>query len=430
MEDNEVANPSRRQFLGIVGAFTAVSAAVAIKNSIPQPIREGLSNNPDTTPTPTSTPTPTAQPTEAPKAQPTVEKPDPGFDRVNAMVTKRLGSPERLDMEREYVQWAQTLEQIDNGFLGVFDTKLRGKLLDKRFAIREKGDARLRKLSKEEDDWAQNNHFHPESLAICIDSYNEAKDILKSKFREPGGGENFYNLFRPDLVTMAKTKKSEFTLSDLVDMQTRENSIDEMLINPGGMLYLIGRETGTSLPPNNQIYLFVNIGENPAKDMLARAYPEGSDPDDPDKAKRLIGALEKICQDLSKKGPLKYSADNVPGSKISGDIGSYQALPETFLRENEFFGKYFGRTWNPFGLEATVLAYLFLAHGWAWKTAEGEQKYQIGYLKNSIEGKNRKQFRQEALIKWNGNLAEDTLTWANKYYDEVIYPRYLPKKAA
>ena len=419
-------NPSRRLLLGTVVAFAAASAAAAVKNNILQPIREGLSNNPDTTPTPTSTLTPTTQPTETPTPQPTKEKPDLGFNRLKEILALLLASKERLQKEKEYVGWAQTLEQIDNGFLGVFDVNLRGKLLDKRFAIREKGDPRLHLLSPDDRDWALKNGYHPESMAICIDSYNEAKDILKSKFREPGGGENFYSLFRPDLVTMANTGHQKFTKSDLTDIQTRENSLDEMLINPGGMLYLINRETGMNLPPSNLRYLFVNLGKNPADKMLARAYPENKEPG---KAKRLISALEKICQKLSQKG-LIYNADNVPGSELSGDIGSYQALPETFLRENEFFEQNFGKTWNPFGLEATVLAYLFLAHGWAWKTSKGEQKYQIGYLKNSIDGKIRKQFRLEALIKWNGNLAEDALTWANKYYDEVIYPGYLAKKAA
>lgn len=359
--------------------------------------------------------------------QPDLKKePDPGFDRLNEILALPLSSKIRLSKEGEYVEWTQTLEQIDNGFLGVFNVNLRGKLLDKRFALREKGHPRLLSLSKDDRDWAIKNGFHPESLAICIDSYNEAKKILQDKFTDLGG-QQFYEIFRPDLVTLAHSKKSEFTLNDLANMQGRKDSADEMLINPGGLLYLIHRETGMNLAPSGLRYLFVNLGENPAVKMLARAYPEDKEPE---KARGLIAALKKICQKLSRKGPLNYEADNVPGSELSGDIGSYQALPETFLREDEFSEKVFGKAWNPYGLEAVTLAYLFLAHGWAWKTPDGKQHYQIGYLKNSINGKNRKPFRMDALIKWNSTLAEETLKWAEKYYDEVVEPRFLAKRVA
>jgi len=344
------------------------------------------------------------------------EEIDHGFNRLNEILALPLTSEIRLQKEAEYVEWAESLEQIDNGFLGVFDTNLRGKLLDKRFSLREKGHPNLPQLTGENRVWAENNRFHPESFAVCIDSYNEAKEILHRKF-EKLRGEQFYEIFRPDLAALSKQEDSGFSKVDLVDLQTRENSVDELLMNPGGMLYLINRETGMGLSPRGLRYLFVHIGNEPAKNALLRTYPESREPG---KAKGLITALENICQKLSAGGPLKYRADNVPGSSLSGDIGSYQALTETFQRENKFSETFFNRSFNPFGLEAVVLAYLFLAHGWAWKTPAGKQQYQIGYLKDSIDGKDRSTFRKDALIKWNETLAKETLEWAEKYYKEVI----------
>lgn len=425
--DEEVEDPAKRRTLKIIQAALVGTGALYVASKIPQPIK-ALST---TQVTPTADLQQTDQTTEVPVDQPIVkENPDSGFNRINEMVTFPLGSTKRLLQENEYVDWAQTLEQIDNGFLGVFDVKLRGKLLDKRFALREKGDPNLRKLSDDDRKWALDNGFHPDSLAICIDSYNEALGILKSKFRELGG-KKFYQVFRPDLVHQAKVGK--FSQRELDQMMADENSVETLLMNPGGMLYLASRETGMNLAPGGLGYNFVNLGSSSAAEMLTKFY---KDRGEPETAVKLISDLEDICKILSENGPINYVSSFLAGSDLSGDIGSNQFRPDTLKAEINFFKENFGILFNPYSLKAPTLAFLFLARGLTIKNNKGEViDYRYGYLKDSKyeadpEKKNRKEFRRKALIKWNETLQEKILQWANKYYDEVIYPRSLPKRVA
>jgi len=272
--------------------------------------------------------------------------------------TDKRDSFENIYLSR--VEINPTLKGIDQGFWVFADSSNRAKLLNLRWALREKGEG-LRPLPQEKIDWAKSQNIKPEVLAIAIDAYEKARIIAK------------------DLIDAQKLRDDETKVTP-----------DEVLINPGGMAQLIDYETGDV--HHYSRYSFTNIGDGVSIEQFKgdSVYID-----------RMTKSLTDLCREISKNTGLKFDAARIPGSKPvnpndGGGAISIQFMPDNALSIYDMVLDYTKdkTKLNVFDVtDATVMAYIFLARHESYYPRYG---YRRGVIKDQIN----------ALRKWNDDTNE------------------------
>lgn len=351
--------------LGILAKFNADKTAVDIQN-------KNIQNSLATTSTKKQT---TEQNTESSAKIFQIEK-------ANIILNSIPGSPERKKAETDYTSEvinSYNLQYLDQAFWFITNTDNRIQLLEERWKMRESGSFGLKKLEKQEREFAKNNNFHPEWIAICKDSYLEAKNILQKKMNNLGK-VNFIKEFRPDL-------------EDLVDPKLI--SLEDIILPIGVLIGIAWNES--KVTKNGKIYALANIGPLPAFD-----YSDAKD--------KFID----LSQFLSINS-VKYNYKMMPGSN-TGDIGSVQFRPDTAIEYNNFFQKHIGFRFNPYGLEAVTAACLMLSIGHKWKNEETKKdEYRYGFIQGGEKGGKIAQHQATALQRWNQKSVDSILDWNEKY---------------
>lgn len=382
---------------------------------------------------------PETQPPPPPENRETDKK-----NKLNKILSLRLDDPNRQILEKDYVNWATSLEEVDLGLLGVVNSGSRIALLEKRYSLRMPETPNHRPLAKDQIDWAEAEGIHPETLGISLEAREIAIRILPEILRKKGieaqrkelegriaRGEleksilsSFENdpqfaeaikkkgieSFRPDIAE--KVKKGELAGKVLENLT---NNPEFMLLSAGGMSRLIVTESGIGIARAQNIfgraidklvgrdwimYGFANIGKKPAVEMTidTRAFPKK--PNDE--------AITFLAQVLSQKTGLEFMPENIPGSEkdvnsVTGGALGIQIMPARAREMYENLKQYFKpddplpHSLDPKG--SAVLAYLFLAQG-----AVNEDGYQPGYVKGPLMEKGRdisQGFNTEAIKTWN-----------------------------
>ncbi|MCL4366412.1 hypothetical protein M1437_04255 [Patescibacteria group bacterium] len=361
--------------------------------------------------------------------------------------------------EKEYVERClqdsdpkRKLERIDRGLMVIGDYRQRIRLIEERWKLRQEGQTGLRMLTDEEITWAANQNndgttlgIHPEVLAICTDAYFQARELLLQLQTEKG--DKFLRYLRPDLYLMKEKGELPAELEARLDNLT----IDEVLMNPGGMAELVCRETDPQIPKfkdaNGAVtkyyrYGIAHIGHVAAKPQLKTHATEETDENKKERELQessLTKLIGKISEDTKIQiGPneftmINYNEDRVIGSEAQeGDIRAgalgFQFMPFTALAEYDFNKQSFGKGINPFGLEAIVGAYIMLTRGTiSVEQSTGYKAYQkFGYLRGTYtrQGKPElgRSLREDAIDKWNSHQYEinKVLETADNYYEKII----------
>lgn len=342
--------------------------------------------------------------------QPKSVEDEHGFSRCNKILKTPLfpdtenrreyEKSDRYQKEKGYVEWAKTLEQIDNGLSVVVDCDLRAQLINKRYALRKEGLYGLRKLTQAEQTWCLTHNVHPEGLAMCTDAYFEARKILVNLW-EKMGGKNFLSQYRPDLPENIRQALAQSS-----------DNIDDLLINPGGLLGIALNETVMMVNGINGIGKvqcpFINIGTQPAIEMIKQNYPKEAD--------KRISDLRKLCTILKQEGQLEYITENMSASKTADIFLQYSidtAIELANTQDVDFNFKFTPA--HP--QKALVGAILHLFRGQVRKNENGQMEIErYGYKK----GDQWKKFREGSLAKWNPTLVNSNLFWAEDYSDEII----------
>lgn len=338
--------------------------------------------------TPKSIPKPNTEPFKPPE----IIKPPEGninLELANKILNLPPNGPERLNLEKNYVTQAQTLEEIDRGFWTVCDKDLRVTLLNKRLKIREEkiaksGDEELKKEWEEKKKWAIGQKINPEVLGICMDAYPKALEII-NKLRDR---------LRPDLKGV-----------NII--------IEDLLLSPGGMARLVCFETGLSLS-DNLSNGFSNIGQVRALSQI-NTNTDGF-PNDPE-------ALGILTQHLSEDNGLKFNKDTTPGSywgdhnlnKSGGAIG-LQFMPGAALEVYNLLQEVRYK-FNPFDPVSSVIgAWVFLAKRIDFIDKEGKPQIRHGYRWGNLD-----QMRG-GIQKWNNfpNQVTQVMMAQDDYYAKFI----------
>jgi hypothetical protein len=246
----------------------------------------------------------------APPAKPIEagETPKNPVDSLKLFANLDIDDPQRKAKEAEYAANAKTLDEIDKGFWATVDINARNELLNKRFALRQKGEEGLRPLDETRIAWAKQEGLHPEALAICEDAYSKAMKILDVLAQKKLIGDN------PPLATR--------------------------LISPGGLARITKFETSC----------FVFIGDT----YSSRIFKGGDRESDKERA-----ALQEIAHDLTKITGIDFDPNKIPSS-YSGDIG-FQFRPTSALDVKKALNNA-GEQLNVFDLmSSTVGAYILLS---------------------------------------------------------------------
>lgn len=335
---------------------------------------------------------------------------------LNQILAAPFGSKEEIQLEKEYVQneyvtdtqfsenteatalWrSKVLERVNLGLIAVEDLELRKDLVEIRYELRQLGTKVLRPLTQEEVRWAEEQDIHPEVLAIATDQYFAAKQMLQD-YMTKVGRDQFWKEFRPDLVY-------EVSQGNLTQAELDSFTIDDILINPGGLAALAKYETSG----------FINVGAKRAYDQLS---PEEQ------------VTFSQIMKEISKETGLKINPQNIAGSDAGAS--GMQIMPETAKRLRIFFKKHLGVDLNHLDPSSGALeALLMLAQG-----EEVGDDYRYGVLWGSkimkIKDENGKekevdvieQIRKKGLNKWN-QLPDEVnaiLSGAYSYYGKFIGP--------
>lgn len=322
------------------------------------------------------------------RAQEAYEDPNTAFEYprmetgalLSRILSSQVGSKIRHDLEDEYCYRIRNKEDVDLGFSTVSSPDLRQQLLLKRWGLRENG--KLPKLSKENVEWAKKRRMYPETLAVCVDAYQKAKEVI---------------------AKLANTKSFEQVKENI-----RQVGLDGVMINPGGMAELVCTETGSleedSLATTNTApeirYGFMNTGEYPAIYQINDKHKYFTE-----EKKNLALLSQKLSRDLG----YTYYPENIQGSargdiekNLSGGAIGLQFMPGNALKIYELMEKV-GEKFNPFDPESSVVgAWIFLA------------------LNGYKRGDSASQFK--AIKGWNQDREQiETVFYAaNDYYDQVI----------
>lgn len=292
--------------------------------------------------------------------------PAPQPDQVNTLqqiLASPLFSAERSALEKSYASQAKGLEDIDRGFWVIQSQELRARLLDLRHQLRQAGHPLLISLPEAQARWAKNYQFlpglgiHPETLAACLDSYPVARRAIAS----------LRDQLRPDLKDQAI-------------------SIDDLMINPGGMAALSCYETGWDLGTNLS-YGFSNIGGNLAALEINQTY-----------LPTALNSLNVLALRLRADTGLYYHLGNIIGSErgnpalnASGGAIGMQFMPDNALRLYDLLSEA-GFKFNPFHLQSSLVA--------AWVFLARQEIFEGGGIRYGY----RRNFPVEsrlALAKWN-----------------------------
>jgi hypothetical protein len=305
------------------------------------------------------------------------------LEHINAILGMPLRSEKRALAEHDLVANAKSLEQIDKAFWAVTLKQLRAILLSKRWELRESGDypTELPKLSDDHKAWAAIREMHPEVLALCHDTYQDAKNIIHKLRKE----------LRPDLPDSIPT--------------------EELMINPGGMARLVCYETGPYVLTDDKMHGFSYMGEVPAIDEINdEAFPTAKD------------ALRRVVNKVNSQFGTKYIPENIPGSPrgnksvnlSGGAITAVQMMPnhvdvlgDLFARINEPF--------HPWDLKSSLKAsWIFIARR---EDVSGGVRH--GYRKG------KPQEMAWAIEKWNPHEDQinKILAAANDYWDAFLDPK-------
>lgn len=292
---------------------------------------------------------------------------------LNEILSLKPQSEKRKTLESNFFEIAakeNTLETVDKGLWVTSNAELRRKLLDLRYSLRSENKG-LTPIPEDKIAWAKAQGIHPETLGICLDAYDKAKNIIN---------------------ILLHNKKLRDDTNDLKS--------DDVMINPGGMAKLVITETGLSG------YGFVNLGQGTVfGEINEDAYPNSKK------------SLTQLCQLTSQDTGIKFIPENIQGS-LRGGAFSIQFLPNNALRIYNLIKQETGHSLNIFNpTDATIMSWVFLAmHEWVGKNEEGLDDYRYGYLKGNEE------YMEKALLKWNKNVPQMTsiLATATDYYPKFI----------
>lgn len=333
------------------------------------------------------------------------------------------------------------------------DDRKRIELLKTRWELREKygEEIGLRKLTEEEKSWCkkqtgggENDGIYPEVLAICTDAYFEAREkLLKLQKKK---GERFLRYLRPDLYLYRDR-------GEVSEAQLQVITIDDLLMNPGGMAELVCTESDSKIPAhrdqNGQIvkyprYALSNIGSVAAKPQLKTNKAVESEKNVKDRVEQetsLTELISLISQDTQKQAGqdepiiLKYNEHRVPGSQagegdVRGGALGVQFMPATALTEYKFHQENFDAGFNPFGLDAVVGIYVVIARGVIQVNQKTGERYgpRNGYLRGN--GEFGRDLRYYAIDKWNQqpDQTRQILRTAESYYDHIMDGGFFDRK--
>ena len=309
-------------------------------------------------------------------------------------------SDARGKKEQMYAKKAQTLDDIDRGFWVIANVSARQVLLDKRWNLRENGqDSRLSPLDSKQKEWAQKHGMQPEVLATSLDAYRIARPLIQSLR---------YQL-RPGLA-----------------LEEKENgvsvSVDDFMINPGGMAMLAQYET----------HGFTQIG-------TARAVTQYNKGGNPNREKELVQYAKKLSEITGHYfDPKKMVGSKRSGSGEGGAIGGLQIEPENLNELATLLAKT-GYAYNAVDLTSSMVgAYVFLAmEKWFWKDENGAIGADVSNRDSNDPTIDRDRIAKRfgyrrgdsqviayALAKWNDLPDEGKTVYdaAVDYYDTFIEP--------
>lgn len=316
----------------------------------------------------------------------------------------------RKEAEMIYANRAKTLEQVDRGLWALASPDQRGKLLGRRFDLRQnstdpKVREKLTKLDPELIAWAKKEGVPREVLGICFDTYKIAERVIQKLV------DKSVKDFRPDLFE--EDRFSDLPEDIRADIQAiKENpgqnsketiksiKAGRLMMNIGGMAMLMNYETGG----------FANIGNGAAlEEVNLEVFSQAE------------SQMEEITQRISKITGLKFVAKNIPGSmwtpgnKSGGAIGP-QFMPGAALEMMNLF-EGVGETLNIFHPSWAVIAsWVFLARSqWVGTDKKGRNLYREGYLVGTEDI--AALLREYTVGKWNPNQKQiDTvIATANRF---------------
>lgn len=325
---------------------------------------------------------------------------------LSRVLKSELNSDRRNEAEQALFDRAQTLDQIDKAFWGIANSSLRMKLLDKRYALRDK------ESFKEQIKWAEENGIHPEVLAICMEAYADAKPVIQSELDKSKEG------FRPDLAHKVKIGDLPAHYLDCIDAE-------KIMLSAGGAAKLICTETGigdyiTSSDGREILvsYGFANIGTGPAISRIKKGEKDEE-------------YLRELVMELRSKTAYEFTAETIPGSLAGSKDATGGAIGP---QERAGVALDLFRTYgiNPFDLRScTKGIFIFFARG--QKVSSTDLRY--GYLKESNYDKDEKiigvigRIKKASGEKWNEDDKQlNQVLGANLSYISR-FPDNLPKAA-
>lgn len=401
-------NIGRRKALKTIGAVLAAGAGLAGLSRVNQQLNDEPPKSPQVKPQ-EQKPGPLPEEKHLPDEREKVRK-----AKLDALLSVSLKDPKRSALEKEYVQWANTIEDVSLGLKCVVNSNSRIALLEKSYDLRTAENPAHQSLTPEQLAWVDFENIHPETLAMSSEARVIALRILGDIIKQKG-----IEKFRPDIAN--RIKKGELDpnfLSGLV------NNPELMLLSEGGMARLVVTESGQGLPrPNRSLvakaldkvrgighdwiqYGFAYIGNKPAMEMTNNATNQPKVTND-----EAIDTLAKI---ISEDTGLKFITQNIPGSErdegsSTGGALGLQIMPNVALRMYKGLKEYFKpgdplpHPLDPVG--ATILAYIYIAQG----VPIGNDTFQDGYIKPPLYANSKDisdNINFEAIKSWNAHASQ------------------------
>lgn len=331
-------------------------------------------------------PTPTEvaqQPTVTPikvESTPTIEQ--KRDDLLNQILAQEAGSDQRFIEEKKYLDFLDNLHNldranIDRGLSVIGKSEYRKHLLDMRSYVRQLEYKQNKRKdivleNKKLRDWADQLNIDHEVLGMCFDTYSKAAKVIHN------------------LQQYLKQNGESFVF------EGRKYSLDlaaspyELMINPGGMAYLLYLETSN----------LQNIGSHPAADEINKSFTQALDD------------LPKLEAKMREYSHLNYGQNpkDLPGSSIGdpkinvsgGAIGD-QFMPNQAYALQQLLEKV-GFQFNPMDPESALVgAWVYLSLRKAWLDFNGNEiNDQVKHIMPLAGYRlNRPQDQEDAIKSWN-----------------------------
>lgn len=233
------------------------------------------------------------------------------------IVNLPLFSEQRIKEELNFAKNAQTLAEIENGFVALASVNARKILVDNVYSLRERNERGLSNellgwINRYTYDFENKLRIHPESLACALETYDYARQDIEVAVSKGLIRRELGKTFNPN----------------------------HLMINPFGMAVLVCTETGRNFG-DGIVYPFTYIGSERA---ISQYNPQD---------RKQQQALMKVVNEVSDQTRLPFRTDNIPASEGAPAVGHWggaiglQFMPETALEIMEDLKK-IGVRFNPF----------------------------------------------------------------------------------